>query len=234
MKRMIIAIDGPSSAGKSTVAKLVAKELGIRYLNTGAMYRALAYLVRLNGIEPEDKKKVSELGDVAKVTVEYDGDIQNTFVNGVNVSDCIGSQSNGQDASTISTYKRVRAPLVREQRRYGRAFDLVADGRDMGTKVFPDAPFWFYLTAPDETRARWRAREKHGEDAPVHYAQVLEEVRKRDKQDMNRKHDPLPSEKEAKDLGAIVVQADQFDGAEAVSQFIAGIIKQSMAGEHRA
>lgn len=184
-----IAIDGPAGAGKSTIARSAAAKLGYIYVDTGAIYRAVAYYLVCAGVVPDDVGAVK--GRLAEITPELgfiDG-VQHVFVNGEDVSDKIRTAEISMAASTVSAIPEVRAFLFDIQRRIARENNVIMDGRDIGTVVLPDAQLKIYLTAAPEERAMRRYREMT--DKSMTYEQVLEDVNKRDHADMNRETAPL-------------------------------------------
>lgn len=189
---MQIAIDGPAGAGKSTVARQLARELGYAYLDTGAMYRALAYGAMQRGIDTASPAQVRSVLSELQVDVAYDGQgVQHTLVNGVDVSEEIRSVQVGLGASAIAAIPEVRLYLVEQQRRIAQRGNIILDGRDIGSFVLPNAERKFFLTASIEARAERRCRdlEQRGEicDMEALRAQISE----RDAQDMNRSFAPL-------------------------------------------
>ncbi|MDE0354809.1 MAG: (d)CMP kinase [Deltaproteobacteria bacterium] len=185
---MIVAIDGPAGAGKSTVAKAVAKRLGYRYMDTGAMYRALAWKVMLRGADPVDE---GALEGILETTVVDLGADEAVMLDGTDVSGEIRTAEVGQMASRVSGIGIVRSRMADLQRSMGRSGCVVAEGRDMGTVVFPDAEVKIYLDASPETRAQRRFRELAGEDPALTLEQTLADVMRRDRRDKERAVAPL-------------------------------------------
>ena len=185
---MIVAIDGPAGAGKSTVAKAVAKRLGYRYMDTGAMYRALAWKVMRHGADPDDE---SALGRILENTVVDLGADHTVMLDGVDVSGAIRTPEVGQMASQVSGMKIVRHRMADLQRSMGRSGCIVAEGRDMGTVVFPEAEVKVYLDASPETRARRRFNELAGQGSTLTLEQTLADVMRRDRRDKERTVAPL-------------------------------------------
>lgn len=189
---MIIAIDGPSGAGKSTLGKMLAKELGLLYLDTGAMYRAVALCVLEKGVSPDDAAAVAEIASASEVELSGEPESLHVFVNGRDVSGLIRTSEVGQAASTISTISDVRRILVRRQQELGRrGTGCVLDGRDIGTVVFPDADIKFFLTAQAEARARRRHEEDVARGFEGSYEKTLHEINQRDLRDTSRSDSPL-------------------------------------------
>ncbi|MGI6211724.1 MAG: (d)CMP kinase [Anaerovoracaceae bacterium] len=186
-KILRVAIDGPSGAGKSTVAKKVAEELGIDYIDTGAMYRAVGYKMKQNGIAVIDAEKILKMIEHTDIDFE-DGKI---YLDGIDVSDKIRTEEISKAASACARLQPVREKLVEIQRRIGHRKSVVMDGRDIGTNVFPDAQAKFYVDAAPEERAKRRFLELREKGEEVNFEDVLEDVRKRDENDMTRELDPL-------------------------------------------
>ena len=187
-----IAIDGPAGAGKSTIAKAVARELGYVYIDTGAMYRAVGLFCLDEAIALTDEARVSEAVRDIDITIAYDEEgAQQVFLNGTNVSTRIRTQQVGDAASTVSQYPAVREKMVKLQQSLAEHTSVVMDGRDIASKVLPNADTKIYLTASVEERARRRANElrEKGEDCDI--AEVEAEIRARDDRDMHRQHSPL-------------------------------------------
>lgn len=189
--RLNIAIDGPVSAGKSSVSDAVAKKLGILHLDTGAMYRALGLAALEAGIDPGDEEKIVELCSKLKVSVTYGADGQHTFVEGRDVTGMIRTPEVGMAASTVSRYAEVRKEMVRIQQRLAAETDMLVDGRDICTTVLPNATVKFFLTADQEKRAKRRYLELKEKGMEEPFEKVLEDLKKRDEQDMNRQVEPL-------------------------------------------
>lgn len=189
--RLNIAIDGPVSAGKSSVSDAVAKKLGILHLDTGAMYRALGLAALEAGIDPGDEEKIVELCRKLKVSVTYGADGQHTFVEGRDVTGMIRTPEVGMAASTVSRYAEVRKEMVRIQQRLAAETDMLVDGRDICTTVLPNATVKFFLTADQEKRAKRRYLELKEKGMEEPFEKVLEDLKKRDEQDVNRPVEPL-------------------------------------------
>ncbi len=203
-----IAIDGPCGAGKSTVALAVAERLGGHYLDTGAMYRAVGLYMLSLGIEPSDAEKVPEALKNCLVDVTYDEENrQHTLLNGRDVSGEIRTPEVSMAASAVGTVKAVRVALVARQRELAQRMFLVCDGRDIGTCVIPDALLKIYLTAAAEERARRRLAQMNDPDAS--FEQVLEDVNKRDYNDMHRAESPLTQAEDAVVVDTTYMDFDQ-------------------------
>ena len=189
-KPFSIAIDGPAGAGKSTVARAVAAELNAMYLDTGAMYRAFGlYMLRRGAIK--DKSAIIAAVDDVDITVEFIDGAQHIFLGGEDVSDAIREPEVSMAASEVSTVPEVRERMVALQRKIAEGHDVIMDGRDIGTKVLPNATLKIYLTASVEERARRRCLELEQKGMPEPYEKVLEEMKARDYQDTHRAASPL-------------------------------------------
>ena len=192
---MIIAIDGPSGAGKSTVAKAVAKQLGFSCLDTGAMYRAVAWQALADGVALDDDAALGQVArtrDIAFGHVEGDPVPKRVFIGGVEVTDAIRTAEIDRAVSPVSAAPSVREALVDQQRRIGRAGDYVVEGRDIGTVVFPEAPVQVFLTASNEERAHRRVRQNVDRGiGSIDYDEVLADLRRRDDLDSSRATSPL-------------------------------------------
>ena len=193
MAKMIsVAIDGPAGAGKSTIARRLARELGYRYVDTGAIYRTVAYFMDLWGVSPKDVDGVTRYIDELTVGIEYDEDgVQHMIMNGMDVTEDIRSQDISQKASLISAHAVVREMLLDMQREVARRFNVIMDGRDIGTVVLPKATVKIFLTASAEVRAKRRTDELLAKGQKADYDTVLKEIRQRDYQDTHREIAPL-------------------------------------------
>ena len=212
---MIIAIDGPSGAGKSTVARLLSKELGFEYIDTGAMYRALAYKAYKDNIDINEIK-VAEMLKTTDVNY-YDNQI---FLDGENVEKLIREEAISKAASKISALKIVREKMVELQRKIAADKNVILDGRDIGTTVFPNADFKFFITASAKERAKRRFNQLKESNIEADYESVLSDIIKRDENDSTRQVSPL---KMAKD--AILIDTTDMDIQEttnAIAEFIGG------------
>ncbi len=195
--RPIVAIDGPAGAGKSTVTRQVARQLGYVHIDTGAMYRAVALAARRSGVEWSDPQRLAELASGLEFSFRSapaDGgedDVPQLHINGEDVSQAIRSPEISRGASQVSQWPEVRAVLVARQRSLGQAGGVVMEGRDIGTVVFPRAEVKVYLTATPEERARRRTLELRGCGEEADEAIVLSEVQERDRRDTERAHSPL-------------------------------------------
>lgn len=186
-----MAIDGPAGAGKSTVAKAVAKRLGYRYMDTGAMYRAVAWKVMRRGADPEDESALGRILEGTVVDLGADEDSPTVMLDGADVSGAIRTPEVGQMASRVSGMGVVRKRMADLQRSMGRSGGVVAEGRDMGTVVFPDAEVKIYLDASPETRAHRRFGELAGRGSALTLEQTLADVMRRDRRDRERTVAPL-------------------------------------------
>ena len=186
-----VAIDGPAGAGKSTIAKLVAKEKGYIYVDTGAMYRGLAIHFIKKGADPENREAIAACCRDAQVTIGYEAGVQQVYLNGENVTALLRTEEVGNMASKISVIPEVREKLLDLQRSLAREKDVIMDGRDIGTNILPDADVKIYLTASVETRAMRRYNElrEKGEDCEL--GEIERDIRERDERDMNREIAPL-------------------------------------------
>ena len=200
-KKIVVAIDGFSSCGKSTIAKRLAKEVGYIYVDTGAMYRAVGYFGIQNGIITDnaidDERLRKEIGNL-RIAFRNVGDEQHTFLNGVDVEQQIRTLEVGNAASRVSTIDFVRQEMVRRQQEMGAAKGIVMDGRDIGTVVFPDAEPKIFVDGDAEGRARRRYYELTARGEEVDYRPVLDNVIERDYRDTHRKESPLIRAKDAK------------------------------------
>ena len=192
-----IAIDGPAGAGKSTIAKAVAKKLGFIYVDTGAMYRAMAlYLIR-NGIDKNDTAAIENACEAADISIDYKDGVQVVLLGGENVNDYIRTEEVGNMASASSANPKVREKLVSLQQKLASEKSVVMDGRDIGTVVLPDAKCKIYLTASSRVRAKRRYDELTQKGEACDFDQIEADIIKRDKQDMTRKISPLKKAEDA-------------------------------------
>ncbi|MGN1054263.1 MAG: (d)CMP kinase [Erysipelotrichaceae bacterium] len=189
-----IAIDGPSAAGKSTVAKELAKRLGYTHLDTGSMYRAVAYITKEANIKIDDEEKIVNLINMSNIEISNDNHIT---VNGKDITEIIRSNEISMAASDVSKLKRVREALVAMQRKIASQKGYILDGRDIGTVVLNDAEVKIYLIASAETRAQRRVLQNKEKGIPYDYEQILEDIKKRDYQDIHRKESPLKKAEDA-------------------------------------
>jgi len=204
-----IAIDGPVGAGKSSIAREVARRLNILHLDTGAMYRAVGYSALVRHISPEDEKALEDLCGRVSIEVRYQNGMQQTLVDGVDVSHLIRTPEVGMAASTVSRWGAVRSHMVDLQRSLARETSMVVDGRDIGTNVLTNADVKIFLTAAPEERARRRYLELHATGEKDTYENVLSDLRKRDLQDTTRPIDPLRPAEDAVMLDSTHLDKDQ-------------------------
>ena len=191
-KTYAIAIDGPAGAGKSTMAKRLAKELGYQYVDTGAIYRTVAYFLDLLGISPKDIDGVSRYIDELTINIEYDEEgVQHMIMNGMDVTGEIRTQDISQKASLVSAHAIVRDMLLDMQRDVAKQYNVIMDGRDIGTVVLPKADVKIFLTASAEVRAKRRTEELLAKGQKANYEQILKEIQQRDYQDTHREVAPL-------------------------------------------
>ena len=192
MKTYSIAIDGPAGAGKSTIAKALAKELGYHYVDTGAIYRTVAYFLDLWGVSPKDVDAVERYIDELTIKIEYDETgKQHMIMNGMDVTDDIRTQDISQKASLVSAHKVVRDVLLDMQRNVAKEHNVIMDGRDIGTVVLPNADVKIFLTASAEVRAKRRTDELLAKGQQADYTQTLKDIQQRDYQDTHRPIAPL-------------------------------------------
>ena len=191
-KTYSIAIDGPAGAGKSTIAKRLAKELGFMYVDTGAIYRTVAYFFDLWGVAPKDIDGITRYIDELTVGIEYDEDgTQHMIMNGMDVTDDIRTQDISQKASLVSAHAIVRDMLLDMQRDVAKKHNVIMDGRDIGSVVLPKANVKIFLTASPEVRAKRRTDELIAKGQKADYQKILKEIQQRDYQDTHREVAPL-------------------------------------------
>ena len=192
-----IAIDGPAGAGKSTIAKAVARELNIIYVDTGAMYRGMALYILRQGIDPEDEQAVVAHCDEADITLKYEDGIQVVCLNGENVNAYIRTEEVGSATSRISVFAPVRRRITALQQELAAKADCIMDGRDIGTCVLPNADVKIYLTASSAVRARRRYDELTDKGQDCDLAQIQADMEERDYRDMHREISPLRQAEDA-------------------------------------
>ena len=192
-----VAIDGPAGAGKSTIAKLVAKEMNFIYVDTGAMYRAIALYLLRKGVKPDERDRFADECRGADVTIRYEDGIQQVILNGENVSGMIRTEEVGNMASASSVDGAVRAKLLDLQRNLAKENDVVMDGRDIGTNILPNADVKFYLTASVEERANRRFKELTEKGQECDLEKIKADIIERDERDMNREIAPLKQAEDA-------------------------------------
>ena len=218
-----IAMDGPVGAGKSSIASEVAKRLGILHLDTGAMYRAIGLTALRRGVDVSDEAAAVALSKELEISVAHETDGQHTFVNGEDVTGLIRTPEVSMATSTVSKHLGVRQGMVALQQKLAAQTPMLVDGRDICIRVLPNATVKIYLTASAEERARRRWLEMQQKGAPDTSEQVLEDLKKRDAQDMNREVDPLrPAE------DAVIVDSTELNFEQVVEAILA-IVKEKTA-----
>ena len=196
MKKIVVAIDGPAGAGKSTIAKLVAEKLGYAYIDTGAMYRSVAWKFLQTG-KDFDEALVSSLAKTMVIEFKPEASVNRVFVDGAEVTDAIRSAEVTANVSRVAAIGAVREAMVAQQRRMGESGGVLMDGRDIGTVVFPNAQLKIFLTASVEERALRRYKELMAKGQDVDLAQLKEDIASRDKQDSERAISPLRQAEDA-------------------------------------
>ena len=217
-----IAIDGPAGAGKSTIAKLLASKLNYIYVDTGAMYRAMAVHCSKNNVNPLDEMEVDRAVQDVDIQIQYDNGVQQVILNGENVTGLLRTEETGKMASQTSKYQSVRTKLVDLQRKLSKTSDVIMDGRDIGTVVLPDAFCKIYLTASSKARAERRYNELVEKGMECDFESIKNDIESRDYQDMHRDISPL---KQADD--AVLVDTSDMD-IDQVVDVISSIIQEKM------
>lgn len=210
-----IAIDGPAGAGKSTIAKMVAKKLGFIYVDTGAMYRAMALYFIRQGIQSGDEGAISAACEDADITIRYQDGAQQVILNGEDVSGLIRTEAVGNMASATSIYPAVRAHLLDLQRGLAASADVLMDGRDIGTCILPEADAKIFLTASTKVRALRRYKELAEKGETCNLEEIEQDIIERDQRDMNRETAPL---KQADD--AVLLDSSEMTIAEVIDAII--------------
>ena len=210
-----VAIDGPAGAGKSTIAKLVEKEKGYIYVDTGAMYRGLAIHFLDKGIQPQETEKVIEACKDAEVTIAYEDAVQHVYLNGKDISSRLRNEEVGNMASVTSAIPEVRKKLLELQQNLAKTQNVIMDGRDIGTCVLPHADVKVYLTASVETRAKRRYQELQEKGEDCNLEEIAHDIEERDRRDMTREIAPL---KQAED--AVLVDSSDMTIAEVVKTIV--------------
>ena len=223
---MIIAIDGPSGAGKSTLGKMLARELGLLYIDTGAMYRAAALAVVESGADANDEEAVARVAAGARIELTGDPDHMRVLLDGRDVTAAIRTEQVTRLSSVISTIPAVRRDLVRRQREMGaRGGGVVLDGRDIGTVVFPAADVKFFLTAVPEARAQRRYEEDKRKEPDLTFAETLADINTRDTRDSTRADSPLAIAPDA-----VVIDTTELSVDEVFARMLA-VVRERQAGE---
>ena len=204
-----IAIDGPAGAGKSTIAKLVAAKLGFIYVDTGAMYRAMALYFLENGIQPEDETRVSAICGQIDISLRYQDGVQQVILNGRDVSGKIRTEAVGNAASVVSAYRAVRQALLALQQNLAKTSNVIMDGRDIGTCVLPHAQTKIYLTASSHVRAVRRYKELTEKGQMCNLEEIEQDIIDRDYRDMHREIAPLTQAADAVLLDSSEMTIDQ-------------------------
>ena len=225
-KAFNIAIDGPAGAGKSTIARLVAKKLGFVYVDTGAMYRAMALYFIRRGISPEDEAAVSAAAREADILIRYEDGAQQVILNGENVSGLIRTEAVGNMASATSVYPEVRAHLLDLQRSLAKSTDVIMDGRDIGTCILPDADAKIFLTASTHVRALRRYKELEEKGERCNLQEIEQDIKERDHRDMTRAVAPL---KQAAD--AVLVDGSDLTIEQVVERIIGVAVSHGLEVE---
>ncbi|MCI5954899.1 MAG: (d)CMP kinase [Lachnospiraceae bacterium] len=216
-----VAIDGPAGAGKSTIAKAVAKKLNLIYVDTGAMYRAMALFMLRSGVDLQDTDKIIEKCKEADITIRYEDGVQVVFLNGENVNAFLRTEEVGNGASAISPLPEVRRKLVELQHKLAAESDCIMDGRDIGTCVLPNAQTKIYLTASSEVRAKRRYDELTAKGEKCDLRKIQADIEERDYRDMHREISPL---KQAED--AVLVDTSDMSVDEVIEKIISLCMKR--------
>ena len=217
--RISVAIDGPAGAGKSTIAKLVGKKFDLMYINTGAMYRAVALMAERNDVKPEEVEKLVKLVDTMEMHYETD----DLILNGVNVQEEITMPEISAIVSNYASIPEARAKLVELQRNMSEKYDVIMDGRDIGTVVLKDSKFKFFLTASAEERANRRYKELTERGLEVNYDEILSEIIRRDTIDSTREVDPLRKADDAIEIDSSNYNINEV--TEIICNYIENILK---------
>ena len=204
-----VAIDGPAGAGKSTIAKKIAKKMQLIYVDTGAMYRAMALFLLRNHVSPEDAAAIERTCEDAEIGICYEKGQQVVYLNGENVNDLLRSEEVGKMASISSQIKSVRRKLVDLQRRLAETTDVIMDGRDIGTCVLPDADVKIYLTASSRVRAQRRFDELQEKGIACNFDEIEKDIIERDRRDMTREESPLKKAEDAIEVDTSDMSSEQ-------------------------
>ena len=224
---MIVAIDGPAASGKSTSAKLLAKELGFLYLDTGAMYRCVSWAVIKDEIDLSNDRQLLNFLKIFKIDLKNTGNRSSFYVNNKDVTDLIRKSSISQRVSEVSAIPDIRDFMVDIQRNYAKSENCVMEGRDIGTVVFPKAEVKFFIIASDEVRAKRRKLELESLGEKKSLSELIDEIRRRDDFDSNRGHSPLK-----KAFDAIEIDTTDLSIDEQVKLML-GIVKQKIIGNKK-
>lgn len=219
---LIVAIDGPSGVGKSTTSMLLAKALGVPHIDTGAMYRAIALKAMQEDVSLDDEERLADLTARSVIGFVREGNNVQVLLDGVDVSKTIRSPEAGMAASRVSAVPAVRRRLVKLQQEMGRTSGGVLEGRDIGTKVFPETPHKFFLTARPETRAERRKGDLEARGATIPVEEILADINQRDQQDSSRADSPLRF-----DDSYVVIDTSDLPIDQVVEQMVAGIRARS-------
>ena len=217
--RISVAIDGPAGAGKSTIAKLVGKKFDLMYINTGAMYRAVALMAERNDVKPEEVEKLVKLVDTMEMHFEND----DLVLNGINVQEEITMPEISAIVSNYASIPEVRSKLVQLQRNIAEKYNVIMDGRDIGTVVLKDSKFKFFLTASAEERANRRYKELTERGLEVNYDEILSEIIRRDTIDSTREVDPLRKADDAIEIDSSNYNINEV--TEIICNYIENILK---------
>lgn len=223
MKNIAVAVDGPAGSGKSTVAKLIAKNMNIVYIDTGAMYRTVGLYCIENGIDTKNEKAVCSVLDDIKMDIKAQMGGQTIFLNGVDVTSKVRTQEAGRAASDVAVILAVREKLVEIQRNMAKGTSVIMDGRDIGTNVLPQAEVKIFLNASVEERAKRRVGELLALGENPDFDEVKEQIRKRDENDTNRKHNPLRKAEDAIEIDTTGMTIDE------VTDKISDIIREKIS-----
>jgi CMP/dCMP kinase len=209
LKSIVIAIDGPAASGKSTTAKLVAERLGFLHLDTGAMYRAMTLKVLQAGVDPQDGDTVARLVDQTQIELRREGKAMRVLLDGKDVTEAIRTVEVTRAVSAVSSHRTVRQAMVREQRKMAKAGNVVAEGRDIGTVVFPQADLKFFVIAGIEARAGRRQKDLHRQGVETDLNELERAIRERDALDSSREESPLRKADDAIELDTSDMTIDQ-------------------------
>lgn len=215
MDKIVIALDGPAGSGKTTIAKVLSKKLNIMYLNTGALYRALAYKCIKNGLDATSTEVAEQIAKNTDLKVEYKDGLQHVFVDGEDVTDKLSSDEVSIASSQISVHKEIRHKMVELQRHIADKQSIIVDGRDIGSVVLPKADFKFYLDADVSVRAERRYKELVSKGSNISFEEVLKDMKERDYRDMTRDVSPLK-----KCADAIVIDCTNLGIGEVIEKFM--------------